>query len=106
MLFKVNISKVKKVLVVVLILILALGLRLYKLDERTLFDADQEWLANQSFELIKGDIPLLGPVTSVGSFSIGPGRGLLGVGLVPGGPRRQVLCGRRLGLSRSRPCHK
>ncbi len=73
MLFKVNISKVKKVLVVVLILILALGLRLYKLDERTLFDADQEWLANQSFELMKGDIPLLGPVTSVGSFSIGPG---------------------------------
>lgn len=73
MLFKVNISKVKKVLVVVLILILGLGLRLYKLDERTSFDADQEWLASQSFELTKGDIPLLGPVTSVGSFSIGPG---------------------------------
>jgi hypothetical protein len=73
MLFKVNTSKVKKVLVIVLIFILGLGLRLYKLDERTLFDADQEWLASQSFELLKGDIPLLGPVTSIGSFSIGPG---------------------------------
>lgn len=63
----------RKVLIVGLILLLGLCLRLYNLDQRTLFDADQEWLATRSYELIRGDIPLLGPVTSVGSFSIGPG---------------------------------
>lgn len=71
--FKVNTSKVKKVLIVGLVLLLGLSLRLYKLDERTIFNADQEWLATRGLELIKGDISLLGPVTSVGSFSIGPG---------------------------------
>lgn len=57
----------------VLILLLALYLRLNNLHQRTLFDADQEWLATRAVDLLKGDLPLLGPVTSVGSFSIGPG---------------------------------
>lgn len=65
--------RLKEILIVGLILLLGLSLRLYKLDQRTLFDADQEWLSTRAYELVKGDIPLLGPVTSVGSFSIGPG---------------------------------
>lgn len=63
----------KEFIIVFLILLTALGLRLYNLPERTSFDADQEWLAFRASEVFKGDFPLLGPVTSVGSFSIGPG---------------------------------
>jgi 4-amino-4-deoxy-L-arabinose transferase-like glycosyltransferase len=63
----------KEFLIVGLILLLGLSLRLYKLDQRTSFDADQEWLATRSYEMLAGDTPLLGPVTSVGNFSIGPG---------------------------------
>lgn len=63
----------REILIVGLILLLGLSLRLYKLDQRTSFDADQEWLATRSYEMLAGDIPLLGPVTSVGNFSIGPG---------------------------------
>jgi len=62
-----------KNLVAAFILLLALSLRLSNLHQRTSFDADQEWLATRAAELLKGDLPLLGPVTSVGSFSIGPG---------------------------------
>lgn len=60
-------------MIVCAILLLGLSLRLYKLEQRTSFDADQEWLAIRAYELVKGDFPLLGPVTSVGNFSIGPG---------------------------------
>ena len=63
----------KEVVIVGLILLFALFLRLYNLDQRTAFNADQEWLAFRARDVIKGDFPLLGPVTSVGSFSIGPG---------------------------------
>lgn len=62
-----------KNLFVALVLFLALYLRLDNLHQRTSFDADQEWLAIRAMDLLKGDLPLLGPVTSVGSFSIGPG---------------------------------
>ncbi|MBP9758782.1 hypothetical protein KBD45_03735 [Candidatus Dojkabacteria bacterium] len=65
--------RLKEIIIVSLILLLGLSLRLYKLEQRTSFDADQEWLATRSFEMLKGDLPLLGPVTSVGNFSIGPG---------------------------------
>ncbi len=66
-------KKYKEFLIVGLIVLLGLSLRFYNLEQRTLFDADQEWLANRSYEMLAGDIPLLGPVTSVGNFSIGPG---------------------------------
>lgn len=66
-------SKYKELFIVILILFTAFGLRLYKLPERTSFDADQEWLAFRASDVFRGDFPLLGPVTSVGSFSIGPG---------------------------------
>ncbi|WKZ26025.1 MAG: hypothetical protein QY322_01800 [bacterium] len=62
-----------KKIFVVLVLLLALFLRFNNLHQRTHFDADQEWLATRATELLKGDLPLLGPVTSIGSFSIGPG---------------------------------
>lgn len=65
--------KYKEFIIVFLILFTALGLRLYNLPQRTSFDADQEWLAFRASDIFSGDLPLLGPVTSVGSFSIGPG---------------------------------
>lgn len=67
------VSKYKELIIVFLILCLGLGLRIYNLHQRTPFNADQEWLAFRASEVFKGDFPLLGPVTSVGSFSIGPG---------------------------------
>jgi hypothetical protein len=63
----------KEIIIVFLFLTFGLALRLYNLHERTSFNADQEWLAFRSAEVFKGDLPLLGPTTSVGSFSIGPG---------------------------------
>ena len=60
--------RLKEIIIVGLILLLGLSLRLYNLDQRTSFDADQEWLATRSYEMLKGDLPLLGPVTSVGNF--------------------------------------
>lgn len=63
----------KEFIIVLLILCLGLGLRLYNLPARTSFDADQEWIATRAIDIFKGDIPLLGPTTSVGNFSIGPG---------------------------------
>lgn len=57
----------------VAILLLAIFLRLYSLGTRTSFDADQEWMAFRSSALLRGDLALIGPITSVGSFSIGPG---------------------------------
>jgi hypothetical protein len=65
--------KYKEIIFVGLFLILGFILRFYNLSEKTIFNADQEWLAFRAKDLINGDLPLLGPVTSVGSFSIGPG---------------------------------
>lgn len=58
---------------VVMILLLGTFLRFHHLGTRTYFDADQEWMAFRSRDLLKGDLALIGPVTSIGSFSIGPG---------------------------------
>lgn len=63
----------KEFIIVFLILCLGFGLRLYNLPARTSFDADQEWLAFRASDVFSGDFPLLGPSTSVGNFSIGPG---------------------------------
>lgn len=65
--------KYKEIFIVLTILLVGLFLRTYQLEQRTSFDADQEWLATRAYETTKGDFPLLGPVTSVGNFSIGPG---------------------------------
>ncbi len=62
-----------KISLISTLLIFGLFLRLNNLEARTGFVADQEWLAYRAREVIKGDFPLLGPVTSVGNFSIGPG---------------------------------
>ena len=60
-------------LLVIFFIILGTFLRFYKLPERTMFDADQEWIAYRAKEILNGDLALLGPKTSVGDFSIGPG---------------------------------
>lgn len=65
-------KKINKFLPLAIFLI-AIFLRLYNLPQRTFFDADQEWMAFRSRDLLRGDLALIGPVTSVGSFSIGPG---------------------------------
>ena len=62
-----------KNLIVILLLLLGVFLRLYNLSQRTVFNADQEWLAIRAKNVISGDLALIGPVTSVGNFSIGPG---------------------------------
>lgn len=64
---------IKKSFPIILIAILALCLRLYLLPERTLFEADQEEIAFKAKEILSGDLVLLGPKTSLGGFSIGPG---------------------------------
>lgn len=48
-------------------------MRLYLLPERTSFDADQEEIAFKAKEILSGNPVLLGPKTSLGGFSIGPG---------------------------------
>jgi len=67
------VKKYLKYFLVISLLVFGLFLRIYKLQERTLFDADQEWLATRADKIVKGDFALLGQVTSVGNFSIGPG---------------------------------
>lgn len=62
-----------KTLIIASLLIIGLFLRLYKVESRTMFDADQEWLAFRAKDILSGDLALLGPVSSIGSFSIGPG---------------------------------
>lgn len=54
------------------IIFLALFLRLYQLEKRTSFGADQEELSYKAIELLSGDPVLLGMPTSVGGFTIGP----------------------------------
>ena len=66
-------NKLVKIAPIVLIALLALFLRNYNLERRTLFDADQEEIAGRAKELLSGHLVLLGPKTSLGGFSIGPG---------------------------------
>lgn len=61
-----------KHLIIATILVIGLLLRLNNLHEVTTFTADQEWLAFRAKEILKGDFVTLGPVTSIGKFSIGP----------------------------------
>jgi len=63
----------KKYLPIILITALAVFLRLYLLEKRASFDADQEEIAFKAKELLSGNPVLLGPKTSLGGFSIGPG---------------------------------
>ena len=60
-----------KTLLVLLLLTVGLFLRLNNLESKTLFDADQEWLAFRAKDILSGDLVLLGPVTSVGNFGLG-----------------------------------
>jgi len=62
----------KEAIILAVLLVVATFLRLYQLEKRTSFGADQEEIAFKSIELLSGDPVLLGPVTSVGKFSIGP----------------------------------
>ncbi|MCX6704626.1 MAG: hypothetical protein NTZ07_04265 [Candidatus Woesebacteria bacterium] len=68
-----NFRKLVKFAPIILIVFLALFLRLYNLERRTPFDADQEEIAGRAKELLSGHPVLLGPKTSLGGFSIGPG---------------------------------
>ena len=63
----------RKYFPIVLITALAVFLRLYLLEERVSFDADQEEIAFKAKEILSGNPVLLGPKTSLGGFSIGPG---------------------------------
>ena len=63
----------RKYFPIVLIAALAVFLRLYLLEERVSFDADQEEIAFKAKEILSGNPVLLGPKTSLGGFSIGPG---------------------------------
>lgn len=66
-------NKYKEAIIILIILIFGSYLRLHNLWSMTSFNADQEWLAYRAKDVLSGDLVLLGPVTSVGSFSIGPG---------------------------------
>ena len=66
-------SRLVKFAPIILIVLFALALRFYNLDKRTIFDADQEEIAGRAKELLAGHPVLLGPKTSLGGFSIGPG---------------------------------
>lgn len=67
------VSKFVKFAPIVLLIILALFFRFYNLERRAAFDADQEEIAGRAKELLSGHLVLLGPKTSLGGFSIGPG---------------------------------
>lgn len=64
---------IKKYLPIIFIVLLALFLRTYLLPTRASFDADQEEIAFKAKEILSGNPVLLGPKTSLGGFSIGPG---------------------------------
>ena len=66
-------KSLKKFLPIILIAALAVFLRLYLLEKRVSFDADQEEIAFKAKEILSGNPVLLGPKTSLGGFSIGPG---------------------------------
>jgi len=59
-------------ILLILTLITAFLIRMYRLEERVGFGADQEYLFYKAKELLSGDPVLLGMATSVGGFSIGP----------------------------------
>jgi 4-amino-4-deoxy-L-arabinose transferase-like glycosyltransferase len=61
------------ILLPIIILIVGFVLRIYNIEQRTFFEADQEWLSIRARDLLRGDLALIGQTTSVGSFSIGPG---------------------------------
>lgn len=63
----------KNNLPIIVVTALAAFLRLYLIEERTGFDADQEEIAFKAKEILSGNPVLLGPKTSLGGFSIGPG---------------------------------
>jgi len=63
----------KKYLPIILIAAFAVLLRLYLFEKRVSFDADQEEIAFKAKEILTGNPVLLGPKTSLGGFSIGPG---------------------------------
>lgn len=64
---------IRKYLPIIIVVLLALFLRLYLLPVRASFDADQEEIAYKAKEILSGNPVLLGPKTSLGGFSIGPG---------------------------------
>lgn len=63
----------KRYLPLVLIILFAVALRFLDLPRKAPFDADQEEIAFRASEILSGHPALLGPKTSVGGFSIGPG---------------------------------
>lgn len=63
----------KKYTPIILIIALAVFLRFYNFQNKIGFDADQEELAFRAKELLSGHPVLLGPKTSLGGYSIGPG---------------------------------
>jgi 4-amino-4-deoxy-L-arabinose transferase-like glycosyltransferase len=63
----------KRYLPLALIIFVAIALRLLDLPRKAPFDADQEEIAFRASEILSGHPALLGPKTSVGGFSIGPG---------------------------------
>lgn len=70
---KVNIkNNYIELLFVSIVFIIASFLRFNNLSELTTFNADQEWLAYRAKDILQKDIVLIGPVTSVGNYSIGP----------------------------------
>lgn len=66
-------NKVKKYFPIIFTIAIAAVLRFYMFSYRTSFDADQEEIAFKAKELLSGNPVLLGPKTSLGGFSIGPG---------------------------------
>ncbi|KKR43951.1 MAG: hypothetical protein UU51_C0014G0011 [Microgenomates group bacterium GW2011_GWC1_41_20] len=66
-------ESLKRFLPIIFITALAVFLRFYLLEKRISFDADQEEIAFKAKEVLSGNPVLLGPKTSLGGFSIGPG---------------------------------
>ena len=62
----------KNELVLFLIFCLALFLRFYRMDDLAVFLADQASDSTAGFNMTKGKLTLLGPITSVGGFYNGP----------------------------------
>lgn len=54
------------------IIVLASLLRFYKMEDLTIFLADQASDSTKVYEMTKGHFTLLGPITSVAGFYNGP----------------------------------
>lgn len=64
----------KKELVIILFLVLTgIFFRFYNLEKRALFFADEERDAYEVQKILRGDLTLIGPSTSVGNIYLGPG---------------------------------